>query len=135
MTVQQRSKGTETNLLGSDAFSLQRRNPDGGTKPLQMWGFRNETDPLTDVLLGSPAFLRHLATSSLSKKHLREAPCNIQVAQAQHKELVAAYEHFGVKIHWLKPEPELVMQVYSRDSSVMTPFGPFITAMANWWRR
>jgi N-dimethylarginine dimethylaminohydrolase len=35
----------------------------------------------------------------------------------------------------LDPEPELPMQVYSRDSSVMTPYGPIITAMANWWRR
>jgi N-dimethylarginine dimethylaminohydrolase len=135
MTVQQRSKGTERNALGSDAFSLQRRNPEGGTKPLGLWGFRNETDPLTDVLLGSPAFLRHLATSSLSRKHLRENPSNIQVAQAQHKELTAAYEHFGVKVHWHRPEPELPMQVYSRDSSVMTPYGAIITAMANWWRR
>src|SRR6266481_8745238 len=56
-------------------------------------------------------------------------------AQAQHKELVAAYEHFGVRVHWHEPEPELPMQVYSRDSSVMTPYGAIITAMANWWRR
>ncbi len=27
------------------------------------------------------------------------------------------------------------MQVYARDSSVMTPYGAIITAMANWWRR
>ena len=27
------------------------------------------------------------------------------------------------------------MQVYSRDSSVMTPYGAFITAMSQWWRR
>ena len=87
------------------------------------------------MLLGSPAHLRHLSTSSLSRKHLREAPCNIQVAQSQHKELVSAYEHFGVKIHWHEPTPELPMQVYSRNSSVMTPYGAIITAMANWWRR
>ncbi|MGH6860592.1 MAG: dimethylarginine dimethylaminohydrolase family protein [Phyllobacterium sp.] len=123
------------NGFGADAFTLKRRNPNGGTDPLQAWGFRNETDPLTDVLLGSPAFLRHMATSSLSRKYLREAPCNIQAAQAQHKELVAAYEHFGVKVHWHEPEPELPMQVYARDSSVMTPYGAIITAMANWWRR
>ena len=122
-------------ITTGEPFSLRRRNPDGGTKPMKGWGFRNETDPLTDVLLGSPAFLRHLATSSLSRKHLRENPCNIQVAQAQHKELVAAYEHFGVRIHWHEPSPELPMQVYSRDSSVMTPYGAIITAMANWWRR
>lgn len=121
--------------FASDAFTLKRRNAKGGTRPLKGWGFRNETDPLTDVLLGSPAFLRHMATSSLSRKCLREAPSNIQIAQAQHKELVAAYEHFGVRIHWHEPEPELPMQVYSRDSSVMTPYGAIITAMANWWRR
>ena len=119
----------------NEPFSLQRRNPNGGTKPLEKWVLRNETDPLTDVLLGSPAHLFHRATSSLSRKHLRDAPCNIQLAQAQHAELVSAYRHFDVNVHMLDPEPELTMQVYSRDSSVMTPYGPFITAMANWWRR
>ena len=128
MTLQER-------VTPAKRFSLRRRNLKGGTEPLTRWGFRNETDPLTDVLLGSPAFLRHLATSSLSRKHLRESPANIQAAQAQHKELVAAYEHFGVRVHWHEPEPELPMQVYSRDSSVMTPYGAIITAMADWWRR
>lgn len=118
-----------------EPFSLQRRNPNGKTQPLKGWGFRNETDTLTDVLLGSPAYLRHLATSSLSKKHLRDNPCNIQTAQAQHKELVSAYEHFNVKVHWHEPSPELPMQVYSRDSAVMTPYGMIITAMAQYWRR
>ena len=74
----------QTYRHGSEPFSLQRRNLKGGTKALEGWGFRNETDPLTDVLLGSPAHLRHLSTSSLSRKHLREAPCNVQVGQAQH---------------------------------------------------
>lgn len=122
-------------LAADEGFTLQRRREGGGTPALTGWGFRNETDPLTDVLLGSPAFLRHLATSSLSRKHLRENPANLQIAQAQHKELVSAYEHFGVTVHRLEPEPELPMQVYSRDSSVMTPYGAIITAMANWWRR
>ena len=114
-----------------EGFSLQRRRPEGGTSRLEGFGFRNETDVLTDVLLGSPAHLRHLATSSLSRKHLRENPCNIQIAQAQHKDLVAAYESFGVTIHRHAPEPDLPMQVYARDSSVMTPYGAVITAMAH----
>lgn len=118
-----------------DAFALRRRVEGGGTEPLGHWGFRNETDRLTDVLLGSPSHLRHLATSSLSRKHLREAPCNIQIAQAQHAELVDAYRHFGVAVHLHEPSPELPMQVYARDSSVMTPYGAMITAMAQWWRR
>ncbi|MEL6689678.1 MAG: dimethylarginine dimethylaminohydrolase family protein [Pseudomonadota bacterium] len=119
----------------TDSFSLQRRAPGGGTAPLTNWGFKNETDPLRDVLLGSPAHLFHRATSSLSRKHLREAPCDIQMAQAQHAELVSAYENFGVHVHMTPPEPELTMQVYTRDSSVMTPYGAIITAMAQWWRR
>jgi N-dimethylarginine dimethylaminohydrolase len=126
---------TRHERIASEPFTLRRRNLDGGTKVLTDWGFRNETDVLTDVLLGSPAHLRHLATSSLSRKHLREAPCDIALAQAQHEELVAAYRDFGVAIHWHEPEPELPMQVYARDSSVMTPYGAIITAMANWWRR
>ena len=124
-----------TTSASTDAFSLQRRQTAGGTRPLGRWGFRNETDPLTDVLLGSPKYLRHMATSSLSRKTLREHPADIITGQAQHRELVSAYEHFGVKIHWHEPEPELSMQVYSRDSSVMTPYGAIICAMANWWRR
>lgn len=121
--------------MSKPLFTLQNRNQHGSTPRLAQYGFANETDKLTDVLLGSPAHLKHLATSSLSKKHLREAPCNIQIAQSQHAELVSAYEHFGVKIHWHAPKPELPMQVYARDSSVMTPYGAIITAMANWWRR
>ena len=119
----------------TDAFTLKRRVDGGGTAPLTQWTLRNETDPLTDVLLGSPKHLFHRATSSLSRKHLREAPCDIPLAQAQHAELVDAYRHFQVNVHLLDAEPELTMQVYSRDSSVMTPYGAIITAMANWWRR
>jgi len=119
----------------ADLFTLQRRKPGGGTAPLSSWGFRNETDALTDVLLGPADHLKHMATSSLSRKTLRDAPADIRIAQAQHKELQSAYQHFGVKIHWHEAEPELPMQVYSRDSSVMTPYGAIITAMANWWRR
>lgn len=118
-----------------DDFTLQARKPGGGTAPMRHWQLPNETGPLSDVLLGSPAHLQHLATSSLSRKHLRESPCNIQVAQSQHAEMVAAYEHFGVTVHTHAPQPELPMQVYARDSSVMTPYGAIITAMAQPWRR
>ncbi len=121
--------------MDQDAFSLRCRSLNGGTPVLSKWGFRNETDTLTDVLLGSPAHLFHRATSSLSRKYLRDNPCDIQMAQAQHAELVSTYRRHDVKIHMLDPEPELTMQVYSRDSSVMTPYGAIITAMSQWWRR
>ena len=124
------------NLQSStELFSLQRRKLEGGTEPLSYWGATNETDPLTDVLLGSPEALRHMATSSLSKKYLRDNPANLELAHKQHAELVAAYEHFGVKVHLVGPEPELPMQVYTRDSSFMTPYGAVITSMSQPWRR
>ncbi len=119
----------------SETFVLKRRLDNGGTAPLTDWGFRNETAPLTDVLLGPADHLRHMATSSLSRRTLREHPADIRAAKAQHRELQSAYAHFGVQMHWHLPEPELPMQVYARDSSVMTPYGAIITAMANWWRR
>jgi N-dimethylarginine dimethylaminohydrolase len=121
--------------MGSDVFSLQRRVPSGGTQRMNYWGFRNETDRLTDVLLAAPDHLRHLSTSSLSRKFLRESPADLHAARAQHAELRGAYEFFGVRVHCPVLEPELPMQVYTRDSSVMTPYGAIITAMANWWRR
>lgn len=121
------------NRIDRDPFALRRRDP-GGTAPLNFWGCANETDRLTDVLLGAPTHLRHLSTSSLSRKYLREAPADLAAAQAQHAELVAAYEHFGVTVHFHEPSPELPYQVYARDSSCMTPFGPFICNMSQWWR-
>jgi N-dimethylarginine dimethylaminohydrolase len=119
----------------AEPFTLQARKAEGETKRLSYWGFDNETDPLTDVLLASPDHLRHMATSSLSRKTLRESPADIRIARIQHAELAAAYRHFDVRVHSPPLEPELPMQVYTRDSSVMTPFGAIITAMANWWRR
>ena len=94
--------------MDQDAFSLRRRNLNGGTPVLSNWGFRTETDALTDVLLGSPAHLYHRETSSLSRKYLRDSPCDIQIAQAQHAELVSAYRHYNVNVHMLDPEPEPV---------------------------
>jgi N-dimethylarginine dimethylaminohydrolase len=127
--------GTDDTARSPDSFELRRRNDEGGTAPLSHWTVANETDTLTDVLLGPADNLQHMATSSLSRKHLRENPADIVAAQQQHRELVDAYRHFDVRVHMIEPDPALPMQVYSRDSSAMTPFGPIITAMAQWWRR
>lgn len=119
----------------SDSFSLNRRRHGGGTPPMNYWGSPNEYEVLTDVALCKPDNLRHLATSSLSRKYLRENPSNIAVAKKQYEVLAQAYENFGVRIHWMDADPNLPMQVYTRDSSFMTPFGAVITNMFNWWRR
>ena len=120
----------------ADAFTLRRRNPNGGTDPLGYWGANSDYGTLRDVLLGPVEHYRWLQTSSLSKKTLRRGtPFDPAVARAQHAEMVAAYTEAGVTIHQLTPDPELPYQVFARDSSVMTPYGAMITNMAQWWRR
>ena len=118
-----------------DSFSLQRRSGSGGTARMNYWGSPNEYEVLTDVALCKPDNLRHLATSSLSRKYLRENPSNIAVAKKQYEVLAQAYQNFGVNIHWMDADPNLPMQVYTRDSSFMTPYGAVITNMYHWWRR
>jgi N-dimethylarginine dimethylaminohydrolase len=119
----------------NEGFTLKSRLDEGNSPKLTHWTVNDEYGILTDVLLGPPDNLEHLSTSSLSRKYLREAPCKIDVAKEQHKELVSAYHHFGVKTHMQVLDPALRMQVYTRDSSFMTPFGAVITNMCNWWRR
>ena len=88
------------------------------------WGADSEYGPLRDVLLGPPDNFRWLPTSAISKATLASgAKFDRELALAQHRELVAAYESAGVRVHMLEPDPALPYQVFARDSSVMTPSG------------
>ena len=100
------------------------------------WGVNSEYGVLRDVLLCRPDNYKWLPTSSISKATLASgAVFNLQTAQAQHRELVDAYEQAGVTTHFLEPDPDLPYQVYTRDSSFMTPYGAVVTQMNQWWRR
>ena len=118
------------------AWTLQRRCETGGSEPLDDWGVNSEYGLLRDVLLGPPDHFRWLPTSSISKATLASgAQFDLQEAQAQHREMVDAYERAGVTVHFLKGEPDLPYQVFARDSSVMTPYGALVCQMNQWWRR
>ena len=84
----------------AETFSLKRRSDNGGTPAMNYWGCTSEYGVLTDVLLGKADHIKHLSTSSLSRKYLRDSPCNIELAKKQHAELISAYEHFGVRVHF-----------------------------------
>ncbi len=100
------------------------------------WGVNSEYGVLRDVLLCRPEYFRWLPTSSVSKATLRsEAMFDRQRAMAQHAEMVAAYEDAGVACHFLDTEEALPYQVYTRDSSFMTPWGAVVAQMNQWWRR
>ncbi len=111
-------------------MTAQSTNAPGG------WGVSSEYGVLRDVLLCRPDYFRWLPTSSISKATLRSgAAFDRQRAVAQHAEMVQAYEDAGVACHFLDPEEALPYQVYTRDSSFMTPFGAVIAQMRQWWRR
>jgi N-dimethylarginine dimethylaminohydrolase len=100
------------------------------------WGADSEYGRLTDVLVCPPDNFRWLATSAITRATLDSGrPFEPDAARSQHGELVAAYEQAGVSVHSLDPDPALPYQVFARDSSVMTPWGAYITQLKQWWRR
>jgi N-dimethylarginine dimethylaminohydrolase len=100
------------------------------------WGADSEYGVLRDVLLCRPDHFRWLPTSSISKATLASgARFDHDLAMRQHAEMVDAYRDAGVNVHFLEPDPALPYQVYTRDSSFMTPFGAVVTQMHQWWRR
>jgi N-dimethylarginine dimethylaminohydrolase len=104
--------------------------------PSAPWGVDSEYGRLTDVLVCPPDNFRWLPTSAISRATLESGRrFEPQAARAQHAELIDAYERAGVTVHRLEPDPALPYQVFARDSSVMTPWGAFITQLKQWWRR
>ena len=102
----------------------------------QAWGVDSEYGRLTDVLVCPPDNFRWLPTSAISRATLESGRrFDGEAAKAQHGELVAAYEQAGVAVQRLEADPALPYQVFARDSSVMTPWGAYITQPKQWWRR
>ena len=100
------------------------------------WGVDSEYGRLTDVLVCPPDNFRWLATSAISRATLESGRAfDPDAARAQHGELVSAYEQAGVTTHLLEADAALRYQVFARDSSVMTPWGAFVTQLKQWWRR
>ena len=100
------------------------------------WGVDSEHGVLRDILLCPPDNFRWRATSAITRATLESGRTfDPKAAAAQHAELVSAYEDAGVRCHFLEPDPALHYQVFARDSSVMTPWGPFVTAPKQPWRR
>lgn len=128
--------------MGEQSSSpLRTRVEGGGTPELRDWGIHAETGVLTDVLLGKAEGFRWMgqdnaAWSSLVRETERKGHrFDKQVAMRQHREMVEAYEDAGVKTHFLDLDETNPYQVYTRDSSFMTPYGAVICQLANPRRR
>ena len=106
-----------------------------GTESIE-WGSDSEYGLLRDVLLCPPDNFRWLPTSVISKGTLESGRSyDAELAAAQHREMVQAYDQAGVQVHLLEPDPALPYQGFARDSSVATPAGPIVTQLAQPWRR
>ena len=100
------------------------------------WGADSEYGVLRDVLLCQPEHFHWLPTSSISKATLAAGlRFDRDLALRQHAEMVSAYADAGVTVHKLELDEHLPYQVFSRDSSFMTPYGAVVTQMAHSWRR
>ena len=98
------------------------------------WGIDSEYGTLRDVLLGHPDFYRWEDAGPIARRTLQNAEqlgvaFDLQLAQAQHAEMVRCYEDAGVACHYLDVDEVLHRNFFARDSSFMTPFGPVICHM------
>ena len=98
------------------------------------WGINNDYAPLRDVLLGKPEFFRWVEAGpligrTLNNAHMTVAKFDLELALAQHAEMVSIYEENGVQCHYLDSDPVLHRNFFARDSSAMTPWGALVCHM------
>ncbi|WP_226703295.1 dimethylarginine dimethylaminohydrolase family protein [Microbulbifer elongatus] len=117
-------------------FTYKHRNEDGNTAPLKNWGIDSEYGVLTDLLVGPIDNYTWQMGNAASRRSVRLGrQFDAAVAKRQHQEMLDAYKHAGVTTHLLPADSNLPYQLYARDSSVMTPWGPIVTQMYSPWRR
>jgi arginine deiminase len=101
-----------------------------------VWKVESETGRLADVLVSAPDHYRWLPTNAIARRTLAGGgQPDLQGLQAQHRELVAALEQGGARVHHLPPEPHLPYMAYTRDSVVVTHRGPVLCQLERPQRR
>ncbi len=104
--------------------------------PVQRWRVESETGRLTDVLLCRPDFYDWQPTNVIAQRTLASGQgFDRQALARQYDEMIDALRGAGVTCHFLEPEPHLPYQVYTRDSSQVTPWGPVVMQMFRPQRR
>lgn len=95
------------------------------------WSIDSETGVLTDVLLCQPEYYQWIETNAIAAGTLETGrQMDAQRLRRQFRELEDALDQNGVRRHYIEPEPHLHYQVYTRDSSQTTPWGPALTQLA-----
>ena len=95
------------------------------------WKVDSETGVLTDVLLCAPDHYRWLDTNAVAVSTLAASTqFNRAEMLRQWDGLLDALTRAEVRQHFLKPSAAHPYQVYTRDSSQTTPWGPVLTQLA-----
>ena len=101
-----------------------------------MWSVDSETGRLTDALVCAPDHYRWIPANAVARRTLAAGgQADLRGVQAQHRELVAALEGGGVRVHRVPPEPHLPYMAYTRDSVAVTHRGPVLCQLERPQRR
>ena len=85
---------------------------------------RSETDRLLEVLLCRPTYLEAVPCCSVTRESLGSGfRPSVDEATRQHMTLEAILEANGVTTRRMRPQPGLADACFTRDASVMTPWG------------
>lgn len=113
-----------------------RTRLDTGTPRLNQWGVDSEYGVLRDVLVGPIDNFRWQAGNAVAQRSERVGlKFDYAAARKQYDEMLDAYRQAEVNVHTLPAEEGLPYQIFARDSSVMTPWGPIIMQLQKYYRR
>ena len=99
------------------------------------WGVDSEYGRLRDVLLCAPTYYGWAPINAVVRQAMAAGAPDLEAAERQHRELIAALKENGVNVHLLEPRPHLIFQSDTRDSSQMTPWGAAILQLRDDHRR
>jgi N-dimethylarginine dimethylaminohydrolase len=88
------------------------------------WSVDSEYGRLTDVMLSAPTFLEMVPCNSVSIENRRNGvTCSPDLAAEQHARLVSLLQAEGVRCHLVPPAEPLADLSFTRDATLMTPWG------------
>ena len=117
-------------------MQLRNRATIGKTAILNRWGVDSEYGVLRDVLVGPIDHFRWTPGNAVAQRTERVGlKFDAEVARRQYGEMLDVYRQAGVTTHILPAEEGLPYQIFARDSSVMTPWGPIVMQLQKPYRR
>jgi N-dimethylarginine dimethylaminohydrolase len=88
------------------------------------WGVNSEYGLLQDVMLCAPDHLEVIPCNTVSRDSIAQGlACSPDLAARQHQDLVKALTSEGVRCHFVPSAPGYADLSFTRDSTLMTPWG------------